>query len=328
MEFKLIGHQRIWNFLTQSAKNGRLAHAYLFVGPSQIGKRTLALNFAKWLLCQEKNKDLPCEKCRSCFDIEKNKNPDVFVLTPRQEEKKGVVKTFEIGIDEVKALQHQLSLFAYNNSFKIAIIDGVDFLTREAANSFLKTLEEPSKRTLIILISSDWQAILATIISRCQLIKFLPVAEKEIIDSLAARAKNDSSLKKTIRLSVNRPGRAIELIGKPEILEEYHKNAETFKKIFTEDLVWRWELAKQLSQNSQLGLEFLSQWLLWLRDGILQIQGLDDLAIERETTNKNFLSQTVSVNLIKEIQRTQSILNNSSLNSRLALETLMMKINV
>jgi DNA polymerase-3 subunit delta' len=326
LEFKLIGHQRIWNFLTQSTKNGRLAHAYLFVGASQVGKRTLALNFAKWLLCQEKKKGLPCDKCRSCLDIKKNQNPDVFFLTPRQEEKKGVVKTHEIGIDEIKALQHQLSLFTFSAFLKIAIIDSIEFLTHEAANSFLKTLEEPRKKTLIILISSNWQAILPTIISRCQLIKFLSVSDKEIIEGISPLVKTGIDFEKIARFSANRPGRAIELINQPEILEQRQKNKESFKRIQKADLFWRWELVKQLSQDVGLSQRFLSQWSLWLRDRILQNQNLNKLVIEQEAFDKNYLSQTALANLIKEIQRTQAILGNSSSNSRLALESLMMKI--
>ncbi len=83
MEFKLIGHQRIWDFLTQSAAKNRLAHAYLFVGPAQIGKKTLALEFVKWLLCLEKSGSVACQKCRSCLDIAKNQHPDVFVLATK-----------------------------------------------------------------------------------------------------------------------------------------------------------------------------------------------------------------------------------------------------
>ena len=170
--------------MIQSAKNGRLAHAYLFVGVSQVGKRTLALKLAQRLLCSSLTGDSACGKCPSCLDIEKNRHPDVFVLGPRQEEKKNKVKILEVGIDEIKELQHRFSLFSYNYSYKVAIIDGIDGLTREAANSFLKTLEEPRKNTLIILISSSWDSILPTIVSRCQLIKFLPVSEREIIKGL------------------------------------------------------------------------------------------------------------------------------------------------
>lgn len=321
----LIGHQRIWNFLTQSAAKNRLAHAYLFVGPAEIGKKTLALEFAKWLLCQRKSGQQACNNCRSCLDINKNQYPDVFVLQPRQEEKRGVTKTFEIGIEEVKALQHQLSLFSHSAPYKIAIVDEAASLTREATNSFLKTLEEPSHNSLIILTSSSWQSLLPTIISRCQLIKFLPVAEKEIIAGLKFIAKRNIDLTAIVKLSAGRPGRAIRLINDSEILKQQQTSAELFKKFFKSDLIWRWELAKQLGQNLPQAQEFLSQWLLWFRDGLLQGSGCEDLMIDRHAYDRLKYPQANRLNLMREIQKTQAILNNSSLNSRLALEVLMMK---
>jgi len=322
----LIGHQRIWNFLTQSAQKNRLAHAYLFVGPSQIGKKTLALEFARWLLCDKKTSLGACKKCRSCLDIEKNQHPDVFILSPRQEEKKGVTKTFEIGIDQVKALQHQLSLFSYGASYKIAIIDEMSSLTHEAANSFLKTLEEPSNNSFIILISSFWQQLLPTIISRCQLIKFLPVAEKEILDKLKPIAKRGVDLAGIVRLSAGRPGRAINLLADPEIIKSQEFNTEVFKKILKSDLVWRWDLVKDSWQNVPDIQEFLSQWLVWLRDKILEIYGCDDLKINIDQRDKLNFTPSNLLFLMKEVQHTQVILNNPSFNSRLALEVLMMKI--
>lgn len=324
MEFKLIGHQRIWNFLTQSAQRGRLAHAYLFVGPPEIGKKTLALELAKWLLCQNTKKSAACGQCRSCVEIQKNRHPDVFILQPRQEEKREVIKTFEIGIDEVEVLRHRISLSPYNSVYKIAIIDGAEWLTREAANSFLKTLEEPSGRSLIILVSSAWQSLLPTIVSRCQLIKFLPVAEEEILEKLKNEARNEKELNRAVKLSAGRPGRAIKIIQDKEWLNNQKINIENFIKILKADLAVRWELAGQLSKNTAAAKEILSQWVLWLRDRIFEGGACDDLMTgEKEKTN---YSQKNLLNLIKEIQKTQVILDNPSFNAKLALEILMMKI--
>ena len=324
----IIGHQRIWNFLTQSAQKNRLAHAYLFVGPSEIGKKTLALEFAKWLLCQNKSGDKACNDCRACLEISKNQHPDVFVLEPNREEKKGVIKTFEVGVDEIKDLQHRLSLFSYSAPYKIVIIDEFDNLTREAANSFLKTLEEPSSKSLIILISSAWQSLLPTIISRCQLIKFLPVPEKEISSGLEAVVKKKSEAVAIVKLAAGRPGRAKKLLELPGILEQWQANAAIFKKIFRSDLTWRWDLARQLSQNLPLTQEFLSQWTIWLRDNLLEARGCVDLIISRNEIDKARYPRVYVLNLIKEIQRTNAILNNASFNSRLALEVLMLKTTI
>ncbi|TSC53836.1 MAG: DNA polymerase III subunit delta' [Parcubacteria group bacterium LiPW_39] len=327
--------------MTNSAAKNRLAHAYLFGGPAEIGKKTLALEFAKWLLCAKiklhpdsslnggtGEEKFACGQCRSCQDIAKNQHPDVFVLQPRQEEKRGVIKTLEIGIDEIKTLRHQISLFPYSASHKIAVIDQAEWLTREAANSFLKTLEEPSGKSLIILVSPAWQTLLPTIVSRCQLIRFSAVPEKEIFDKLSKEAKNIKVLNRIVKLSAGRPGRALNLLREAGSLETLQQNIEIFKKILKSDLAARFEVAQRLSQNSSLAQENLSQWLLWLRDKILENNACQDLAIKIDGVSESTLNypQKNLINSMREIQKTKVILDNPSFNARLALEVLMMKI--
>jgi len=354
-EYMLIGHQRIWEYLVKSAKRDKLAHAYLFAGSAQVGKMATAMEFAKWLFCEENNlydnltptlsserrgnnKGLPCGKCHACLSIEHNQNPDVFILSAKQTDKNDVLKNAEIGIKEVRDLQHKLSLSPYEFSHKIAIIEEAAVLSDEAASALLKTLEEPSSHSLIILISSFWQTVLPTIISRCQLIKFLPVAEWEMLNklknfnpptSLCVMGVNTGmNLQKAVKLSAGRPGRAINFLREPERLADQEKEIEIFEKLLKSPLVWRLEQAAKLSQNIIETQEILNQWLLWLRDRILEISGQADLVISGQK-NKDILNNYRVVNLIgacREIQKTQSILANPSFNAKLALEVLMMKI--
>lgn len=322
----LIGHQRIWDFLTKSAKQDRLAHAYFFVGSSQVGKLTTALEFAKWLFCENKGKqEKPCGKCRSCLANERGQNPDMLILSSRQTDKDDILKNKEIGIAEIRSLQHKLSLSAYGASYKIAIVEEAAALSGEAMNALLKTLEEPSPRSLIILISSSWQAALPTIVSRCQLIKFLPVAEKEMAAKLKGMAKKEADFKRAIKLSAGRPGLAIQLLQEPERLAEQEKGIEIFEKILKAPLVWRMEQAAKLSQNTVEAQGNLDQWTLWLRDRILETIGRGDLAVSNGAGESGYRLNNL-LGACREIQKTRSILYNSSFNARLALEVLMTKI--
>ena len=321
----LIGHKKIWDFLIKSARQERLAHAYLFFGPAEIGKKTLALEFAKRLLCQNKKNDLPCQNCQSCRDIEKNSHPDVFALAPRQEEKKGVLKTYEIGIGEINSLRHQLSLSPYCSLLKIAIIDDSDKMTNEAVNSFLKTLEEPSAKSLIFLITSRKQAILPTIFSRCQAIGFSSVAQEEIIAGLKYLNFSELISAKATKLCAGRPGQALKICRNREILENRERNFEIFSRILKTDLVGKMELAGEMSQNIPQARETLSEWLLFMRDGLLANLGCGDLALgKNESCEKLINSQVCAVS--RQIQKTKNILGNSSFDSKLALEVMMMKI--
>lgn len=320
----LIGHKKNWDFLTRSAVNGRLAHAYLLTGPDQIGKKTFALDFASWLLCSKKKIGAACGGCPACLAIQKNQHPDLFCVSPAREEHNGVVKTFEIGIAQVRELQRQLGFKPYCSDFKIAVIDEAEKMTREAANSFLKTLEEPSAQSLIFLITSAPQALLPTIVSRCQPIRFLPVAENEVIRGLKEFSKKETEIKKAARFAAGRPGRAIDLLRSAGALREYEDNEATFKKTLNSDLAWRFELAKEMSQDVSAAREILNQWQIWLRDRLLEKSGCAQLAIQPQPAEIK-QDQKYLAALIGEIQKTRKLLANSSLNSRLALEVLMTK---
>jgi len=325
----LIGHQRIWDFLIKSAKQNKLAHAYLFAGPAQVGKLATALEFTKWLFCEKKaNQKESCGRCKSCLAIESGQNPDVLILAAKQITKNDVLKNAEIGIAQIRELQHKLSLFPYGAPYKVAIIEEVANLSDEAASALLKTLEEPSSHSLIIMISSSWQAVLPTIVSRCQMIKFLPVAEKEISLKLASLAKKEKDLKLAVKLAVGRPGRAIKFLREPELLLEQEKEIGVFEKLLKSPLVWRLEEALKMSQNIVLAQETLNQWLLWSRDRVLEISGQASLAIAPRA-DSDLLNKYKASDLLvfcREIQKTQEILNNSSFNARLALEVLMIKL--
>jgi len=322
----LIGYQRIWNVLTYSASKNKLAHAYLFCGSSGAGKMTLAKEFVKWLFCEEtklggQTNGQPCDVCRSCQEIEKNNHPDLLVVSASQEE-----KSLEIGISRIRELQHKLLFYPYKSSLKVVIIEEAHNLTREAANAFLKTLEEPSSKSLIILTSSAWDSILPTILSRCQLIKFLPVPTGEFKKGLEKLGAKGVVLDKIVKLSAGRPGYAINLLNDQKLLSYHEAHIKKLEDILKADLVFRFQAAQELSQDVFLTKEILSQWLLYLRDRLLEISGQGDLLIgEKKILKINYSSNTL-LQACREIMGAQEALNNPSFNAKLVLEVLLMKI--
>lgn len=325
----LIGHARIWNFLIRSAERDKLAHAYLFTGPAQVGKLTLAQELAKWLFCEKRSAaGQACSQCRACRSVERGENPDLTIIPARQADKDGILKNAEIGIKEIRDLQSRLSLSPYGASHKIVIIEEVAGLSGEAASALLKTLEEPSPRSLIILISSSWQAVLPTIISRCQMIKFLSVPEKEMTARLKASAGKEADLRRAIKLAAGRPGRAIGFLREAAQLAAQREKIDNFKIILKSSLAGRWEQAQKMSQDAVSAQESLELWLLWLRDRILEQNGQPALITgeaEKEPSSAGAASWRW-LDACREIQKTRAILNNPSFNARLALEVLMTKI--
>jgi len=142
--WQVVGHEETVALLDRSLRNGRLAHAYLFVGPRHVGKMRLAIELAKALNCHHEER--PCGVCTQCERIEGLKHADVQVI--------GVDGTTEIGIDQMREMQHCASLKPFEGRHRVFIIDGVEHLSREAANCLLKTLEEPPADVQLVLLST------------------------------------------------------------------------------------------------------------------------------------------------------------------------------
>lgn len=213
---EIVGHKRVIQFLGLSAAHDKLSHAYLFYGPRHIGKSTVATSFACHLLCGKENKDVfACGECDSCAQILKKIHPDVYYIA--SEDKK-------ISIERIRDLCRTLSREPLVGKYKVAIIEDAHNLTIAAANSFLKFLEEAPKNTIIILVSPSFSALLETVRSRCQILRFSQPLKAEIIAFL----KNEFNLTTSdtiaiLRLSQGLPGLAIEFSQNPDSLEEYKK---------------------------------------------------------------------------------------------------------
>jgi len=331
----IIGHQKIIDFLSRSTKAGRLAHAYLFVGPPQVGKKTVALEFVKTLLCQKPMGNFSaCGKCGNCVLMAQERHPDVLLVVPGGQGSKTVtdgekgiepVKNKEIKIGQIRELQHQLSLTPFSAQKKVIIIDEAEKMTQEAANCLLKTLEEPPQKSLLILITSRPQALLATIISRCQLIKFLPVKENLISEGLKKLGiGNDKRIKQAARLSAGRPGAAVFLLNEDGAWQNQEKLVDDLKCLIKKDFTERFRYAQKLAQNTPEAQETLGQWLVWLRDQMLAGVGAENLTVREEKSGLYPFSRICA--LIKNMQEAQKLLNESSFNARLILENLLIKL--
>lgn len=171
----LVGHQKQWNFLKNKLERGQLSHAYLFAGADQLGKKTFAKEFIKLINCKAEEKK-PCLKCVNCQMIEKNSFPDLMIIS--------ATDGGEIEISKAREAQNFLSYKSYYGSSKSVIIDNAEKMNQEAQNCFLKTLEEPKGKTVLILVSSKPDMLLSTIFSRCQIIKFLgrPIQNRQKIN--------------------------------------------------------------------------------------------------------------------------------------------------
>ncbi len=155
-------NQTVADVFAQKINNDRLGHAYLFIAPKGAGKIDTALAIARAINCLA-NKGHACGQCASCLKVEHGNHPDVTVIDSNSE---------AIKIDQIRGLLNKAQYRAYEARCKVFIIADCELMTIEAANAFLKTLEEPAKDTLIILTTSAPYDVLDTIKSRCQWIHF------------------------------------------------------------------------------------------------------------------------------------------------------------
>lgn len=155
----LLGHDRPKRILRQALASGRLAHAWLFAGEPQVGKFSVALAFAALALCEAPRDGEPCGGCGACGLTAAATHPDLIALAP---------DGAQIKIEQILELQRKLALRPFSAARKVAVIDQADALNPQAANAFLKTLEEPPAESVIVLVSARPGALLDTIRSRCQ----------------------------------------------------------------------------------------------------------------------------------------------------------------
>jgi DNA polymerase-3 subunit delta' len=205
---RLKGHEAVVEAFARAVGRGRLAHAYLFVGPPGIGKRTFAVELAKALLCEAAPAGTAleaCDRCPACILVEAGTHPD-FQTAARPPE------TQEFPVDLMREVCRSFALKPARGRGKVVVLDGADDLNAEAANCFLKTLEEPPPRSVLILVGSSPDRQPVTIVSRCQVVRFAPLAPALVEELLQGQGVDDPQLRAClVRVSGGSPGVAMEL---------------------------------------------------------------------------------------------------------------------
>jgi DNA polymerase-3 subunit delta' len=161
-EALLPWHVSQWSYLQETIKQERIPQALLINGIMGLGKRQLAEQYATALLCEHRRPDLlACGNCHSCLLLKANTHPDFISIEPETEEK-------AIGIETIRNLLPKLALKPQFEGVRVVLIHSAEQMNTASSNAFLKCLEEPSERTVIVLICANYRRLPATILSRCQ----------------------------------------------------------------------------------------------------------------------------------------------------------------
>ncbi|MCX6789047.1 MAG: DNA polymerase III subunit delta' [Candidatus Gribaldobacteria bacterium] len=320
----LIGHQIQWGFLKKITASGQAPHALLFSGQNNLGKKKVALEFIKLLNCQNKQGDELCGQCFSCVNFENQRHPDLLVINPNSK---------EIKIDQIRDLQKFLSYSNQMAEIKAVIIDEAHSLNQEAQSCLLKCLEEPSFGAMIILITSQPEELFATIRSRCEEIKFYPLAKEVIKEGLFAQ-QNNLRLAEIIDLADGRPGLAISFLADNKLIEnrlaDFKMADHLLKSGLTERMILIKDYYLALSKNSQDDEEISID-----NSEVFQAinQFLENLLIFLRNLLKKCLatgqSSEILTKLIQNLRQTEDLkflLINSNINKRLLLENLVINL--
>lgn len=256
----LVGNAHITEFLGKSIARDSINSTYIFNGPDNLGKTTLANHFAQILLCenQKKNSEIPCGVCSSCrsFLIETGENLELgnahtdFHLIKKDKDKKN------ISVTQVREFIRTLSMSSFSGLHKVGVIKHADSLSTEAANALLKTLEEPRDNVVIILITENSDSLPQTIVSRSQVLNFRLVDADIIYDYLVDKygvgrveAKNFS------RLSLGRPAMALKFFEDKDFREQYELKVKMFLDFLHQDINSRLVAVENLVNKKTQGQE-------------------------------------------------------------------------
>lgn len=321
---KIIGHQWAVDLLRGAIVHGHVGHAYLVTGMAQVGKTMLLRTFAQALNCTQPDlAQRPCEQCRSCQLIAQNRHPDVRLLQPEMSGRGyGVIK-----IEQIRAFQSDLSLATYEGRYKVGILRQFEAANVNAANAFLKTLEEPPAKVILLLTAADAEGVLPTIQSRCRTIALRPLSLQLVEEVLQSGWKVPASQAKLLaHLSGGRLGWAVNAGTTPKLLQERTADLKLLQTALKGSLVERFELADKLAKQPEELPARLQTWLTWWRDVALvqwqqgeQMTNLDEEGMIREsagiwTTKQTLHSLNQTQQALWQLQR--------NANTRLVVENL------
>ncbi len=273
---EIIGQDKAKELLRRAVDRRRMSHAFLFKGPTGVGKKTLAQVFAAYINCHARAQEEPCGECPSCRKFASGSHPDFLLIEP---------EGAAIKIDQVRALKKALAFPPLEAQYRTVLLAEVHTMRREAANSLLKTLEEPPPGTVLILTGDEASGILPTILSRCQTIPFFPLPKAELAAHLRLEAELDAESAATLAaLAEGSLGRA-RLLQKKGLLPLRRRIIETLLGLAPDSpaaVSPILELAETTAKLKEDLPELLDLLKTWFHDLLLAATGGGDRVSNRD----------------------------------------------
>lgn len=322
---EFVGNGRVVQILRCAVAQNRLPHALILAGPPGVGKHTLARLLAQMLNCLADEPMQPCGSCRSCRKIMQDCHPDVHELKPDG--------TF-IKIDQIRELISQLAYKPFEGRYHVAILDPAEQMQKFAANSLLKTLEEPASASVLILVTTNPHALLGTILSRSRILSFGGVPEDEIARFLVAKCgRTEEEARAAALLSNGSLGAALRFDPAS------YASTRTVALQFVERLLRRHDFAGVSTIAASLHKDKEQErFLLWLDIVALLLQDIyysrhaparmtqEDIRADLEKLAAAVPAETVA-SAVRGFREFRSTLSRTKINRQMALEALYLSLD-
>ncbi len=341
---RVLGQQRVKNLLLSALTHHRLPHAYLFHGGEGVGKDALALELARVLHCMRGGEEA-CGVCDSCVRMESLQHPDVKLVIPLpvgKGEQSDDLPLAKLPDAEVRVIQEQLRLKGSNpyhrisipraniikiNSIReirressmtttdrrrrVVIISGADAMGEEASNTLLKTLEEPSGDTMLILTTAHREALLPTILSRCQNVRLDPLRQEEIREALESRNGVDASRAGLVaRLANGSYTRALALLD-DDLLQQRQEVVAFIRSALATGAVQVSGAVDALAEtrNRDTVEQFLTLMLMWFRDALVLARGGTVINLDQQDDVRRFLERFPGADLLQVLAEVEKAIS-------------------
>ena len=258
----IIGHEQIKEHFQKAIANNKVSHAYILTGEAGMGRKSLANAFALTLLC-EKGKSEPCMECHACKQVLSGNHPDLIYV---DHEKPG-----SIGVDDIrKQINDTIMVRPYSSYYKIYIVEEAEKMTQQAQNALLKTIEEPPSYAIIILLTTNQDAFLPTILSRCVQLKLKPLKDFVVKSYLTEHMQiPEADADIYAAFARGNLGRAIALASSEDFNLMRQEVLHVLKHVKDADISELLDYIRKLKEDNLDIYECLDFMQLWYRDVLL-----------------------------------------------------------
>lgn len=320
----ILGHEQIITHLQNAIEEDKVSHAYIFNGPEASGKMMLAEAFAMALQCEGEGKR-PCLECRSCRQAADHNQPDIIYVSHE--------KPNTIGVDDIRTqINNDIDIKPYSSRYKVYIVDEAQKMNQQAQNALLKTIEEPPAYAIILLLTTNADSFLQTILSRCITLNLKAVKEDKIKEYLMKHYQiPDYQADICAAFSQGNVGKAIQLASSEEFGELKASVLQLMKRLEDIDLYEMTGAVKQIAEYKLSVNDYFDLMMIWFRD-VLYLKATNDVDglifkdevydIKKQAAKRSYQG----IEIILEALEKAKIRLNANVNFDLVIELLLLTI--